>query len=227
MLRPTLMAAALAVALPALSANAGADADLDALRAELKEMKSDYESRIQALEKRLEAAESQAGTAQTPGPGGPVASTGRTGAGRGGRRAAQRTDAQQCLQPRYFAHTARQVLVSGRCCQPQHHRLSALRRGRPGARLLGRRKRTGAVRQRRPLFPRPSQRRAGATIRSRSRRPGSRRWDWDTASPSRADASSPRSATRTSSIRTPGTSPPTIWCTKHCSARATWKTACS
>jgi hypothetical protein len=65
MLRPTLMAAALAVALPALSANAHADADLDALRAELQEMKSTYEARIQALEKRLEAAESQAETAQT------------------------------------------------------------------------------------------------------------------------------------------------------------------
>jgi len=65
MLRPTLMAAALAVALPALSANAHADADLDALRAELQEMKSTYEARIQALEKRLEAAESQAGTAET------------------------------------------------------------------------------------------------------------------------------------------------------------------
>lgn len=65
MLRPTLMAAALAVALPALATTARADDSLDALRAELQEMKSTYEARIQALERRLEAAESQAGTAQT------------------------------------------------------------------------------------------------------------------------------------------------------------------
>jgi hypothetical protein len=54
------MAAALAAAFPAY-----ADADLDALRAELKEMKTAYEARIQALENRLKAAESQADTAQT------------------------------------------------------------------------------------------------------------------------------------------------------------------
>ena len=58
MLRPTLMAAALAVAFPA-----HADADLDALRAELKELKESYEIRIQALESRLKTAETQAGQA--------------------------------------------------------------------------------------------------------------------------------------------------------------------
>ena len=63
MLRPTLMAAALAAALPALSANACADTDLDALRAELKQMKGSYEARIQALETRLQAAEAQASQA--------------------------------------------------------------------------------------------------------------------------------------------------------------------
>ena len=41
MLRPTLLVAALAVAFPAY-----ADADLDALRAEIKQMKTDYEARI-------------------------------------------------------------------------------------------------------------------------------------------------------------------------------------
>jgi hypothetical protein len=54
MLRPTLLVAALAAAFPAF-----ADADLDALRAELKEMKSSYEARIQALEARLQKAENQ------------------------------------------------------------------------------------------------------------------------------------------------------------------------
>jgi len=63
MLRPTMLAAALAVAMPALSANACADADFDALRAELKQMKESYETRIQALETRLQAAEIQANQA--------------------------------------------------------------------------------------------------------------------------------------------------------------------
>ena len=53
MLRPALIAAALAAAFPAY-----ADADLDALRAELRAMKSSYEARIQALEARLEKPES-------------------------------------------------------------------------------------------------------------------------------------------------------------------------
>ena len=54
MLRPTLLVAALTATFPAC-----ADADLDALRAELKEMKSTYETRIQALETRLQAAETK------------------------------------------------------------------------------------------------------------------------------------------------------------------------
>ncbi|MHB1214427.1 MAG: TonB-dependent receptor [Thiobacillus sp.] len=58
MLRPALMVAALAAAFPA-----HADADLDALRAELKEMKSTYEARIQALETRVQAAEMKAAEA--------------------------------------------------------------------------------------------------------------------------------------------------------------------
>ncbi len=52
MLRPALLATALAAAFPVY-----ADADLDALRVELKEMKSTYEARIQALETRLQQAE--------------------------------------------------------------------------------------------------------------------------------------------------------------------------
>jgi septal ring factor EnvC (AmiA/AmiB activator) len=58
MLRPTLMAAALAVAFPA-----HADADIDALRAELQQLKASYETRIQSLESRLQAAETQANQA--------------------------------------------------------------------------------------------------------------------------------------------------------------------
>jgi len=58
MLRPTLLAIALAAAFPAF-----ADTDLDALRAELREMKASYEARIQALEARLQAAESQSAAA--------------------------------------------------------------------------------------------------------------------------------------------------------------------
>mgnify|MGYP001567181400 CR=1 FL=1 len=54
MLRPALLAAALAAAFPA-----HADTDLDALRAELKEMKTAYEARIQALESRLQQAETK------------------------------------------------------------------------------------------------------------------------------------------------------------------------
>jgi hypothetical protein len=52
MLRPALVAAALAAACPA-----HAGADLDALRAEIQQMKADYEARIQALEERLKRAE--------------------------------------------------------------------------------------------------------------------------------------------------------------------------
>ena len=63
MLRPTLLVAALSAAFPAF-----ADADLDALRAELKEMKSSYEARIQSLEKRLQQAETQAANAPAPAP---------------------------------------------------------------------------------------------------------------------------------------------------------------
>jgi hypothetical protein len=55
MLRPTLLVAALAVACPA-----HADADLDALRAEIAQMKHDYQTRIDTLETRLQQAEVKA-----------------------------------------------------------------------------------------------------------------------------------------------------------------------
>ena len=58
MLRPALLAAALAATFPA-----HADADLDALRAELQQLKAAYEARIQALEARLLAAETEAAAA--------------------------------------------------------------------------------------------------------------------------------------------------------------------
>ncbi|MDP3585705.1 MAG: TonB-dependent receptor [Thiobacillus sp.] len=54
MFRVTLLAAALTAAFPAY-----AQSDLDALRAELKEMKTAYEARIQALEARLQKTEVQ------------------------------------------------------------------------------------------------------------------------------------------------------------------------
>ena len=63
MLRPALLAAALAAASPAHAD----DADLAALRAEVKAMKADYETRIQALEARLAKAEASAAT-QPPSP---------------------------------------------------------------------------------------------------------------------------------------------------------------
>ncbi len=58
MFRPVLLAAALTAAVPA-----HADAELDALRAELKQLKDSYETRIQALEARLQAAETQTAAA--------------------------------------------------------------------------------------------------------------------------------------------------------------------
>ena len=61
MLRPTLLVAALAIAFPAY-----ADTDLDALRAEIKQMKQDYEARIQSLESRLQSAERQADSGVKP-----------------------------------------------------------------------------------------------------------------------------------------------------------------
>ena len=54
MLRPALLAAALTAAFPV-----HADPELDALRAELQELKSAYEARIQALEARLQKTETQ------------------------------------------------------------------------------------------------------------------------------------------------------------------------
>lgn len=63
MLRPALLAAAIAAAFPAY-----ADSDLDALRAELKQMKSSYEARIQALEARIQQAERPAVAAAPPVP---------------------------------------------------------------------------------------------------------------------------------------------------------------
>ena len=60
MLRPTLLAAALLAAFPAC-----ADSDIDALRAELKEMKAAYEARIQALEARLQQTEMKTADAAT------------------------------------------------------------------------------------------------------------------------------------------------------------------
>lgn len=58
MLRPALLAAALAAAFPA-----HADADLDALRTEIRDMKAAYEARIRALEARLQQAETRTETA--------------------------------------------------------------------------------------------------------------------------------------------------------------------
>ena len=54
MLRPALLAAAIAAAFPV-----HADPQLDALRAELQELKSAYEARLQALEARLQQAEAR------------------------------------------------------------------------------------------------------------------------------------------------------------------------
>jgi len=54
MLRPALLAAALTAAFPV-----HADTQLDALRAELQELKTAYEARIQALEARLQKTETQ------------------------------------------------------------------------------------------------------------------------------------------------------------------------
>ncbi|MCA1926603.1 MAG: TonB-dependent receptor [Thiobacillus sp.] len=60
MYRPALLATALAAAFPAY-----ANSDLDALRAELKDMKAAYEARIQALEARLQQTEARSTPAQT------------------------------------------------------------------------------------------------------------------------------------------------------------------
>ena len=69
MLRPALMAAALAVACPAHAD----DADLAALRAEVQKMKTDYEARIEALEARLAKAEAAAANAAPAAPAAPPA----------------------------------------------------------------------------------------------------------------------------------------------------------
>ncbi len=59
-----LFAGALALALAAPQARAASDADLDAIRAQIRDLKADYEARIKALEDRLKAAETQAAEAK-------------------------------------------------------------------------------------------------------------------------------------------------------------------
>lgn len=61
MLRPTLLAAALTASFPTF-----ANPDLDALRAELKEMRATYEARIQSLEARLEQTAARTAEATPP-----------------------------------------------------------------------------------------------------------------------------------------------------------------
>mgnify|MGYP001290375722 CR=1 FL=1 len=63
MFRSTLLAAALTAAFPAY-----AQSDLDALRAELKEMKAAYEARIAALEARIQQAEARPAAQPVPAP---------------------------------------------------------------------------------------------------------------------------------------------------------------
>ncbi|MEW6415024.1 MAG: TonB-dependent receptor [Pseudomonadota bacterium] len=70
MFRPTLLAAALTAAFPAF-----AQSDLDALRAELREMKAAYEARIAALEARIQQAEAQPAAQPAP-PAQPSATSG-------------------------------------------------------------------------------------------------------------------------------------------------------
>jgi len=59
-----LLAGAIALAIAAPPARAASDADLDAIRAQIRDLKSDYEARIKALEDRLKAAETQAAEAR-------------------------------------------------------------------------------------------------------------------------------------------------------------------
>ncbi|QDZ29623.1 hypothetical protein [Noviherbaspirillum sp. UKPF54] len=69
MLKHTVLAAALAAAFGApMHAQAENDRDLAQLRDEIRQMKQDYEARIQTLEKRLQAAEAQAAQAQASAP---------------------------------------------------------------------------------------------------------------------------------------------------------------
>jgi hypothetical protein len=57
----SVLAGAVALALPlSLSARAASDADLDEIRAQIRELKASYEARIQALEQRLREAEQKA-----------------------------------------------------------------------------------------------------------------------------------------------------------------------
>ncbi|MBU1224912.1 MAG: TonB-dependent receptor [Gammaproteobacteria bacterium] len=70
MLRPALLAAALTAAFPV-----HADPELDALRAELQELKSAYEARIQALEARLQKTEAQTADAAVKADTAPVRSS--------------------------------------------------------------------------------------------------------------------------------------------------------
>src|SRR6185437_13007761 len=59
-----LLAGALALALAAPHARAASDADLDEIRAQIRDMKANYEARIKALEDRLKDAEAKATAAK-------------------------------------------------------------------------------------------------------------------------------------------------------------------
>ncbi len=54
-----LLAGALALALSAPHARAASDADLDEIRAQIRDLKANYEVRIKALEDRLKDAEAK------------------------------------------------------------------------------------------------------------------------------------------------------------------------
>jgi len=67
-----LLAGALALALTAPHARAASDADLDEIRAQIRDLKASYEARIKALEDRLKDAEAKSAPPEPPPP--PVAS---------------------------------------------------------------------------------------------------------------------------------------------------------
>ena len=213
------IAALMAVACAALAQPARADDDAAALRAELDSLKSDYDARVAALEARIAALESA--------PSAP--SRGR--AGRGGRRRPRRAaSSASAFNPAISLVLAGSYADTSR--DPEDWRVAGFMPNGgeigPGERSfsLGESEMTLAASVD-PYFTASSRRRSPARTRSRWRRRFSARSRCRRASPRKAGASSPASATSTKCTRTPGTSRTSRWSTRHSSATSARRTACS
>ena len=221
MIRPVPLAALIGMAAlaatPVFATDTPEQQQLKRLQQQIDQMRQDYEARLKALEARVRQAEAGSSAAAAPLPATPSAATAAAPASTPAAEplpapvaASHCTCCGQCLQPGHLADPV------GQLCQPvagpgalPHQRLPHRRRDRPGrAGLLARRVRTHHLGQRRSLVLRLAERgaRRPTTVPSVEEA-----YLQTTAlpaglAPARPDASCRASATRTTSMPTPGTS---------------------